>query len=50
MKKYGHPVDLRKIRLKNIQRLVFSVARFDTRRIAASLGVLDGLKNIRRQM
>lgn len=47
MKKYAYAVDLRKIQMKAIQRLVFSIVRFDVRRIAASLGTLDGLREIR---
>lgn len=48
MRKYGFPVNLFGIYLKAIQRLVFSLIRFDFRRTAASLGMLDGLRKIRR--
>lgn len=48
MKKYGISFCLRSLRFKAIQRLAFSIVRFDAKRIAASLGTLDALKEIRR--
>ena len=48
MRKYGYPVSLPKIYLKTIQRLLFSLVRFDKRRTAAALGTLEGVGETRR--
>ena len=48
MKKYGYCVNFKKIYIKTIQRLVFSLVKFDTNRTAAALGTLEGLREMRR--